>query len=131
LQRPFEPARAKIILPAFHERRLELEGQHLLENRDVFVEKLFLQIDRVGGNDRLLFLLDRVEDRRRQIRDRLPYPRSRLHHQMAFLLERPRHGHGHLLLLGPILEILRPREQAFLGKKRAHLFDEVALQRVS
>jgi hypothetical protein len=50
---------------------------------------------------------------------------------MAFLLQGARHGHRHLLLLRPILEVLRPGEQAFLGKKRAHLFDEVAFERVS
>jgi hypothetical protein len=69
LQRPLEPPGAKIILPAFHQRRLKLDGQDLLENRDVLVEELLLQIDRVGGNDRLLFLPYRVEDRRRQVGD--------------------------------------------------------------
>jgi hypothetical protein len=50
---------------------------------------------------------------------------------MAFFLKRARHGHRHLLLLSPILEVLRSGKQAFFGKKSADPFDEVALQRVS
>ena len=77
------------------------------------------------------FCLGRVKDRRRQIGDRLSHAGARLDHQMALFLEGARHRHRHLLLLKPILEVLCPGEQAFLGKKRAHFSDEVALQRVS
>ena len=55
-QRPIEPARAKIILPAFDERRFELDRENLFQDGDVFVEKLLLKIDGVRGDDRFLVL---------------------------------------------------------------------------
>jgi hypothetical protein len=131
LQGSLEAPRAKVILPAFHQRRFELDRKDLLENGNVLVEKLFLQIDRVRGNDRLLLFLDRIEDGRREVSDRFAHPRPGLDDQMAFLLERARDGHRHLLLLGPILEVFRAGEQSLLGKERAHFFDEIALERVS
>jgi hypothetical protein len=67
LERALEPARTNIILPAFHERGLEFDRQHLLQNRNVFVKKLFLKIDRVGRDDRFLVLLEREQDRRDEI----------------------------------------------------------------
>ncbi len=47
LQRSLEPARAQIILPAFHQRCLKLDRQHFFQDRNVFVQQLFLKIDGV------------------------------------------------------------------------------------
>ena len=42
-----QAARTKIILPAFHERGLELDRENLFHDRDVLVQQLFLEVDRV------------------------------------------------------------------------------------
>ena len=47
---------------------------------------------------------------------------------MALFLERPRHRHRHLLLLRPIFEILRLREQPVFRKERPHPLDKVAAE---
>jgi hypothetical protein len=70
---------------------------------------LFLQIDRVGGDDRLLLLLERIKNRRGQIRDRFPDAGPRLDHQVPLFFERPGHPYRHLLLLPAILEIFSVR----------------------
>src|SRR5205807_5503072 len=51
-------------------------------------------------------------------------------HQMFLVLQSPRDCHRHLLLLRPIFEVLRLREQAVLGKERAHPLDKVAAKRI-
>ena len=109
LDRALQPAWAKIILPAFHQRRLEFDRQNFLQDRDVLMEELLLQIDGVGGNDRLLFLRERVENRWCQISDRFSHARARLNDEMPFFLERLRYRYRHQLLLAPILEVLRAR----------------------
>ena len=42
-----EPARAKIILTALHQGCLKLDRQHFFQDRNVFVQQLFLKIDGV------------------------------------------------------------------------------------
>ena len=44
--RALQPRRTKIVLPPFPQHGLELDGQNLLQNRDVFVNELLLQVDR-------------------------------------------------------------------------------------
>jgi hypothetical protein len=62
LQRALEPARAKIILPPFHERSFKLDRENLLEDGDVLVNELFLEIDRVRRDHRFLFASDRKKN---------------------------------------------------------------------
>ena len=73
LQGALETPRAKIILPAFHERGLELDRQNFLQDRNVLVEQLLLKIDRVRGDDRLLLLLDGEKNRGNEVGDRLAH----------------------------------------------------------
>jgi hypothetical protein len=49
-----QAARAKIIVPALEHREMEFHRQNLRQHRQVLLNQLLLQIDRVGGNDRLL-----------------------------------------------------------------------------
>ncbi len=117
--RALEPHRAEIIRAPFPEHRFELERQQLLHDRDVFENELLLEIDRVRGNDRLLFFLVRPEHRRHEIRQRFSHARARLDHEVPLLVQRARDRHRHLLLLGPVLEILRLRHDSLLAEHRA------------
>src|SRR5204863_6119123 len=49
---------------------------------------------------------------------------------MPFFFQSPRHRHGHLLLLRPVLEVFRLRERSILRKEGSDLFDEVAAERI-
>ena len=57
LKRTLEPPWTKVILPPFHKRRIKFHRQNLLQDRDVFVQQLLLQIDRLRRNDRFLLFL--------------------------------------------------------------------------
>ena len=117
--RALQPRRADVVRASFPEDRAEVARhfrEHLPHDRDVLENELLLQIDRVGGDDRLPVLLLRPEDRRDEIRERFPHARPRLDDEMPFLRQRLRHRDRHLLLLRPILEALRLRQQAIRGK---------------
>ena len=94
----------------------KLSREHFAHDQDVFENKLLLQIDRVRGDDRFFVLRLRPHHRRDEIRERFPDARARLDHEMLPLRERLRHRDRHLLLLRPILEALRLRQQPIRGK---------------
>ena len=71
------------------------------------MNKLFLKIDRVGGDDRLFVLLEGEENCRHQISERFADAGARFDHQMSIFLQRPRHRYRHLLLLRTELEVFR------------------------
>ncbi len=114
------PARAAlaaaVILPPLQQRRLELHRQQRLQRRDVLIDELLLEIDRVRGNHRLPPRAHGVQDRWNQVGERFPDARSRLHHEMPAALERPRHGARHFLLLLAPLEA-RPLRKQPVGEK--------------
>ena len=123
-----QPARAKIILPAFHERGLELDRQDFFDDRNVLVQELLLQVDRVGRDDRFLLLLVREQHRRHEIGERLADAGAGFDHEVALLLERLRDRGRHRLLLRPILEVAGLREQTVLAKNRPHPLDKIATE---
>ena len=92
------------------------------------MQQLFLEIDRMRGNNRLFLLLEGIKNGRRQVGNRFAHTGPSLDHEMPFFFERPRHRHGHGLLLGPVFEIVRLRKQTALGKNRANSFDKIAPQ---
>ena len=53
---------AKIILTPLHQRGLELDRHDLFQNRDIFVKKLLLKINRVRRDDCFFVLLGRPQD---------------------------------------------------------------------
>ena len=59
-----EAQRAEIILTALEEHGLEFSRHELLHERNVLVIELLLQIDGVGGDERLAVFRERVEDGR-------------------------------------------------------------------
>ncbi len=89
----------------------------------VFLGELFLQIDRVRGDDGFLLVRRRIQDRRQQVRQALAHPRAGLDGQVFALFQRAGDRHGHLLLLGPELEILRARQEALGREDLFDLFD--------
>ena len=120
LQGLVQPARAKIVSPPLQQGKGELHGQDLFEHRQVFFRELLLQIDRVRRDDGLLTLRDGEQNRWDQIRQALADARAGLDGEMPAVLQGARHGHGHLLLLRAIFEILRARQQA---RRRKNLLD--------
>ena len=130
LKRALQPARANVILPAFHQRRLELDRQDFLQDRDVLLDQLFLQIDRVRRDDRFLLLLDREKRRGHEVSERFADAGAGFDHEMPLLLERARDRGRHLLLLRAKFEIARLREQPVLRENRPHPLDKVAPERI-
>ena len=99
-------ARAEVIAPAFKHREAELARHNLLEHRQVYLRELFLQVDGVRGDHRLLLVRHGIQDRRHQIGQALPDSRASLDRQMLAIRQGLRHRHRHFLLLRPKLEIL-------------------------
>jgi len=97
--RPPQPAGAKIVGPAFDEHGFEWRVlKDALNVRNIFVEKLFLEIDRVRGNDDPLFLLHPRQHGRHEIRITFTDTRPGLDCQMPASQQRVRNGFGHPLL---------------------------------
>jgi hypothetical protein len=86
LQRPLEAIWTKIVLPALEKRGFKRTNQPA-HNRDIFVQQLFLEADRMGRNNRLSTMFQRKENGWYQVCQRLPNTRPRLNHEMATFLE--------------------------------------------
>ncbi len=117
LDRALETARTKVILPPFHQRSLELDRENFFHDRNVLVQELLLQVDRVRRDDRLLLFLEGEKRRGHEIGERLAHAGAGFDDEMALLFQRLRDRRGHLLLLRPIFEIPRLREQAVSVQK--------------
>jgi len=98
---------AEVVLPAFEHRVFESNGQDLGEHGQVFANELLLQVDSVGRDDGLLFLGHGEQDGRDEIRQAFADAGAGLDNQMALAFEGAGGGHGHLLLLRPVLEVAR------------------------
>ena len=123
LHRFVQPARAEVIRPAFEHRETELHrpgAPSTREHRQVFFGELLLQIDGVRGNDGFFSVRHGEQNRRNQIGKRFADARAGLDGEMFAVLQRPRHGHGHLLLLRAKFKILRPRQKS---RRRKNFFD--------
>ena len=119
--RASESGRAEVVLAAFQQHRLELLGEDLLHERNVFEHELLLQRNRVGRNDGLLFRANRVERGWNQIRERLSNTRAGLDHQMRPGFQGPGDGTRHALLLGAVFKSSPFGEPAGFGKNVLHL----------
>ena len=120
-----QAARAKIVLPALEHREAELHRQNSGEHRQVLFHELLLQIDGVRGGDGLFAVGHGEQNGRDEVANAFADAGARLDHQMLLRFERPRHSHGHLLLLRAILKILRARQQSARRKDFLDLFDQV------
>ena len=135
-EREIEPPQAEIVAPAFHEHGGELARNHRVEQRQVLVDELLLQADRVRRDDDLRrtrrlelsaspvaepsllsFALRRRQNRRHKIRKALADARARFGHKMPLRRDRPRDRVRHLQLLRPMLVIRQPRRNAAIRAK--------------
>ncbi len=116
-----QPQRAEIILAALQQHRLELLWQQILHERDVLVEKLLLQVDRMGRDERLAVLRQRVKNRRHEVGETLAHAGARLDDEMRPVPAGLGHGGGHRLLLGAVLELARLGQQAAGAESEGHL----------
>jgi hypothetical protein len=130
LQRALEPPGTKVILSALHQRRLKFDRQHFFQDRNIFINQLFLKIDCVCRNEGLLVSLEGEEDRRNQVSQRFAHTGASLNDQMLFVFQRLRHACCHLLLLRPEFEICCFRQRTGLGKEAAYPVDEFAAERI-
>ncbi len=103
-----KPPEADVVRPPFHQDGRELVRHDRPEERDVFLQELFLEADRVGRDDDLLAGLGRREDRRDEVGEALAHACPGLDHQVRLVLDRPRHGAGHHHLLGAFLVPVQP-----------------------
>jgi hypothetical protein len=100
-----QAAGAKIILAALEHGEIEFDRHDAGQHRQVLFDELLLQIDGVGGNDRLLPGRRGEQDGRDQVSQAFADARASLDHQMFAALQSLGHGHGHLLLLRAVLEV--------------------------
>ena len=120
-----QPPGAEIVAAPLEHCERKLHRQHLLEHRQILLGQLLLQVDRVGRDHRLFVLANRMQDGRNQIGQAFADACAGLDDEVLAILQRLGHGDGHFLLLGAEFEILRPRQLATLGKKRAGLGDQI------
>src|SRR4029077_1159943 len=90
--------------------------QQLANNRDVLLEQLLLEIDRVRRNDRFTAVLQRKKDSRYQVSQGLAASGSGFCDQMMITPQRTCHRRGHLLLFGAVFEILCAGQDASFPK---------------
>ena len=93
----------------------------LLQERDVLLDQLFLEVDRVGGDDHPLLVADRPERRGEQIGEGLPCSGSGLDYGDLLLVERLGEVHRHAGLLGTMLVSGKRLRQHAVG--RVETFD--------
>ena len=113
-----EPREADVIPPPLEQREAghtalsAPRGKRAGENRKVLADQLFLQVDRVGGDDRPLAVLSRPHQRRDEIGERLPHSRARLEQRDAAVVVDVGDVGGHVALARPVLEAAeRPRDR--------------------
>ena len=116
-----EPAQRQVVVPPLDQDRAELVGDHRPQQRNVLLDELLLQVDRVGGNHHPLLVLDDPLDGGDQVREALAHAGSRLDQQTPAHVQRPLDGLGHLGLLRPDLEALQPpRDRSVRGQQALH-----------
>ena len=97
---------AEVIAAPLHQRDLERFREHRLQKGNVLLNQLFLQVDRVGGNDdAIVFFAEDRLDGRHEVGERLADAGAGLDQQMPFAVDGVGDGVGHLHLLGPALEV--------------------------
>lgn len=122
-----QPACAEIIGAALEHRVGEIYPQHLLQKRQILVHQLFLQVDRVGADDRFLVHLCSIEDRRHQISHALAHTGAAFHDELVPAQQSFGYSYGHLLLLGAVFKILGVSQDALRRKKGTHLLHQIRL----
>ena len=95
-----------VIRTAFHIRGRKFRRQDLLKERNIFVDKLFLQILCTGRNYDAFFFVQRGGNCGNQIRQGLTCSCPGLNDQMAFILKSVSYGFGHFDLPGTVFVVV-------------------------
>ena len=92
-----QAARAEVVAAAFDERELEgrrgivsggiANAENPLQQRQIFLIKLVLQVDGIGGNDHPRLVLQGVQNRRDEVGYRFARAGACFHHQMVAVVE--------------------------------------------
>ena len=107
-----EALQAEIVMPSFQQCEAHgLVAQRFLHERQILPHELFLQVDRVGGDDRALLVRRGPPERGHEIGHRLPHPGARFHERHAAAVVHARDALGHRALAGTVF----PR-----GEQRCH-----------
>ena len=104
LARQAQSTQAEVVAATLDQHRAELVGGHGAKQRDVLLEDLLLQTDRLRDHHHALATLHDAPDRRDQVREALAHSRAGLHHQTTLALERLLDQLRHLQLLRTELE---------------------------
>ena len=123
------------VVPApLDEHRAELVGDDRVQQRNVPLDELFLEVDRVRDDDDALVVVDDSLDGGNEIGERLPDAGARLHEQSPSPVERALDRRRHLQLLRPGLEPLEPAGDGSPGRQQTfdvdlHGFEPAARRR--
>ena len=88
------------------------------------MDELFLEVDRVGGDDRFFALGDREENAGDEVAEAFADAGAGFDEEMGSVLQSAGDGDGHLLLLGAEFEIGAAGEDAFLGEEMLDFGEE-------
>ena len=108
---------AEIVAPTFCQNEAEFTWNHAVQEREVFLDKLFLQTDCVRRDDdafvcgdiRIRVFLGDCQDRRYQVGETLPDTGSRFTDQVMSFAEGGGDGICHFPLLWPLFIMRKPR----------------------
>ena len=107
---------AQVIRPSLHQTGVDAAREKLLQEGNVFVEKLFLQVLGSGGNHHALAR----EQRGHQVRQRLPRAGARLDNLVPLFGQRFFHRQGHFELSRPELIVgMSAGQRTVAGEKLA------------
>ena len=119
MKRALQSRGAQVVATALEQLGFEL-ADDLLHDRDVLVDELLLQIDRVRADDRLALGFQRVRHGGQQVGQRLADASRGFDHERSLLLQSLRHQLRHALLLRAKLKVLRLRERPALRERLVH-----------
>ena len=119
-------AGAEVVSAAFEHCIGEIHRQHFFEDRQILLDELLLEIDRVGGDDRFFSIRDGEQHTRDQIAEALADSSSGFDEEVFPILNSTGDRHRHCLLLRPEFEVGTAGENPFLGKDMLNLGEEAS-----
>ena len=119
IERALEASGADVVATAFENLRVEIADE-LFHDGDVLRDELLLQVDRVGADDGLAFLLQGKGDGGNEVGERLADSRRGFAHESVVAIQRSTDELRHALLLRAVFELRRLRHLAFIREGVVH-----------
>ena len=108
-----EAPQTEVVVAALDQLNRERQAQSFPQERDVFLEELFLKRDGVRADDHTAFVADDLIDGRQQVCKGLSDARAGFHRYVLVILEAVRDGGGHVALLrARFVPVEPPRDRA-------------------